>query len=469
MADASTSLNLIQDTNTTAIKGVVDGLGALADIAGGVGAIVTVIDFIIGANQHATQSLGDIQKMLKQEFALLNARVKADSIARRESELNDAYREADSVMGTLKADVLTDPPLPWGIRSLKIGQCISAVDTFDYQTNAHLWQTFFPDEIYYQDWWSGKMMPEPDADLTVFTDRYTLPEYLRILYIFIAVIRAFDERYRTNYTANVSQYINNITDVHDVSAAGVRLMPLADEQGATCQWSGGDGGTIFLIYLRQDSEYRENTPWMGATPRNGDINGTPGLPSSAYFNDNVKLFQPFGAVHLYSGYSAFGKFPPVPNLGRNASPFPPPQIIYDRFRLKSVIAAHGRRKDVYRGVGLSAVRDAIDALGEVLGKARLTPDTGRWWSLRETAYLLDPVHAASIRWVSEGYINDPKDARWFDEYKINNALGARDVLGRLFDLSPHLPPDPPDATSLSWRNALDRALLRNRVDPQKWW
>jgi hypothetical protein len=89
--------------------------------------------------------------------------------------------------------------------------------------------------------------------------------------------------------------------------------------------------------------------------------------------------------------------------------------------------------------------------------------------LRETAYLLDPAHATSIRWVSQSYIDDPKDARWFDEYKSNGALGARDVLGRLFELSPDLSPELAGDTSLSWRTALDRALLRNRVDPKTWW
>ena len=452
MSNLSDALEAIGIKNGVGVELLGGVAGMFADVSG-------VLDLVtlLAKNDDVLNKLADIQTELRTAFSRLHEDDRATRIIDRENRLNDAYSLSDSVLGTLQADVAAN--LDWAARSDRIEKCIEAVDKLDFTAQ---FLTLFDDEIYYQDWWFGKgSWPAPSGAL-VFTDRYTLPAYMRAVLAFLMVIRAFDPDYREHYSSEMQKYADRLTSVHDLSASGVKLMPIPDWLGATCQWSGGDGGTPFLVFLPQDTPFREQTPWLGAVPK-----GSP--PSDA------DTSQPFGAVHSYSGASASGEFPRVPNLGQNVHPPPNPSVLYARLEPKIVVAAHGRRKALYALIGMSDLWDFINGLRTLLGQSGWGLDPGRWWSLREVAYLLDDAGHRQVANASEtGGNPEPPDvgiadSRWWENYKLNGAVSARDVIGRLTDLS-HLPPSPPKSVALSWRNALDRSLLNSPVsDPLAWW
>lgn len=426
--------------------------GIFADLAG----VIEIVN-LLSKNHDIENALADIQNALREAFSQLHADDRAQRILDREGKLADAYALSDSVLGTLKADMAAD--LDWAARSDRIQKCIQAVDKLDYNEQ---FMSLFDDEIYYEDWWSGRALgPTPDAAL-VFTDRYSLPAYMRAVYAFILVIRAFDPNFRGNNQVSIRKYADRLTRVHDTSAGGVRLMPIPAWDSATCQWAPGDGGTPFLVYLAQTSTFREGTPWLGAVPE--------GNPPPV-----VDIGQPFGAVHSYSGYSMRAEFPRIPNLVWTMPPPPNPALLFTRLQPKTLVASHGRRKRLYAAVGLSDLRDFIDGLHGLSGLPPGGPDPGRWWSLREAAFLLDDIGGKQIIAASQGLdfgpmgATAPLEASWWESYKLDTALGARDVIGRLVSLS-HAPSVPPIDQGLSWRNALDRSLLDRPVaDPLAWW
>ena len=326
--------------------------------------------------------------------------------------------------------------------------------------------TIADDELYYEDWWQGKFLQPPRGTTLVFTDRYTLPKYMHAVYAFLLVIRSFDPAYKEHNLSELRKYEQRLVDVHDLSAGGIKLVGIPSFEEATCQWEGLDGGgTISLVFMLQDSTYREATPWGGAIL--DPANGGPQRPP-------VDTFQPFGAVHIYTGCSAVGEFPPVPDLGRNMHPPPDYSRLYARLQPKIVVAAHSHRKALYKKLGLPRSRDFINGLRQILGDPELGPDPGRWWTLREVAYLLDEMGQIEVVDASQGYPlgREPPpdlDPRWWENYKLKGAVSARDVVGRLIELS-HLPTEPPTNVALSFRNAIDRSALGSPIDnPLKWW
>ena len=466
MSNLSELLNGITGSNSEAVALIGNSLGVLADVSGGAGAILQIIGLFTSANDQVGAQLEKIQTTLLENFTLLNSREKAMVVTQRENRLNDAFREADGVLGTLKADLEADPPLPWGFRSEKIQRCIEAADIFDIAQDDSFWKTLPVDEVYYQDYWSGTMSPAhglPD-DRPIFTDRYTLPAYIRAIHAFVLVIKAFDpDGYAEHFRDNLRRYADQLVTIHDLSAAQIRVLGIPFLTQATCQWEGGEGGTPTLVWYEQNSDYRENTPWMGS-----GSNAQAGLPSGAYFDERVDTFQPFGAVHLFSGSSSVGKFPPVPN-----DPAGVESANYHRLTTKVVVAAHARRKDVYRDVGLSELRTTIDSLRTIAGDPRFKGrDPGQWWTLRELAFLVDPVNEVMLSQVGWGstWRDADVDSQWWETYSVRDGVRASDVLRRLARLSPNSPPTLPEGVALSWRASLEQATMKAPpADPRSWW
>jgi hypothetical protein len=415
--------------------GILGGMGGLlADLSGVLDLVV-----ILNQNEQVIAQLQQLQAQIKSEFDQLHEDDKATRIYNREQTLHVSYALSDSVISTLIVDVANN--IGWGDRSSRIEKCIQAIDQLDYDQQ---FSTLFDDEIYYFDWWSGLNVPDP-VTTSLFTDRYTLPSYVQAVTIFIMVSRAFDPNFVDNYRTNHERYFKRMIDVHDISAGGMLLIPFPDIPNATCQWEGGDGGTPGLIYLPQDSVFRESTPWQGGDP-----------------------LRPFGAVHVYTGSNKVGEFPPLPNLGRHVFPQPPDiNRLFARLLPKLTIAAHAHRKALYASHGLSDLRDFIRSMTKLLGKSDPGPDPGRSWTLREVAYLLGPgvgqLYAASNKIGNAVDI----DKRWWENYKLTGTVKARDVLNRLNDLSDR-PSNPP--ATISFRQTLAKSTLDSPVaDPLRWW
>src|SRR5216683_3736039 len=174
MSSLSDLLKSLGAANSEAIDLIGNAISAVADVGG----VIGLIELFISNNDQANAALAAVQRMLEKNFALLEqeyARGKGDDISQRESDLNMAAAEADSVVATLKADL--NAGLPWFARSDRIQKCINALDLLGGEHSDDKWTTFYPDEVYYLDNWSLAWPKPRDSTLRVFTDRYVLPEY----------------------------------------------------------------------------------------------------------------------------------------------------------------------------------------------------------------------------------------------------------------------------------------------------
>ena len=92
MTNIDITLNLIQESNSNALKTIVDAFGVVADISGGATAILGVIDFITGSRQKANDGLAEMRRASPDRFLPL-ASLPLQDVMRAARELDRAEFE----------------------------------------------------------------------------------------------------------------------------------------------------------------------------------------------------------------------------------------------------------------------------------------------------------------------------------------------------------------------------------------
>ncbi len=93
------------------------------------------------------------------------------------------------------------------------------------------WQAVKADLPYYSDGWSGTLAPQADADGLVFNYTYTLPQFLRAVYILLTAIRALEPKSLPKYTDVFTKCVNRLAAVHQTITSGIvgtRMPSMAD-------------------------------------------------------------------------------------------------------------------------------------------------------------------------------------------------------------------------------------------------
>ena len=355
MSNVSDLLQHIGASDSEAIGLLGDSIGVLADISG-VGAAVDILasllDQFTSTSNQAAAKLEAIQTAIAENFAQLHAEQRAAHILDRLRDLDPAIAQAQSVLDELKSTLLQVPPVTPEFKKDRIRICLEAIERLDRDDK---WLTVFADEIYYgqhgTDLWSGEVLPTPHPTGLVFSSRYILPLYLRVLHIFMLVAAAYEPNYQVTFKEELRRFTERLRQVYETSSAGI-------------------------VPIR--------------------------LPNLELVSDFVLFNGEYGAVHTYSGYSDVsdviaGLFSSEPvAVGTTDSPgsnVVDHVVVLSRDRLLDYYAllrlgSRGRSKDVYIAVGLGRLRKTIDSLRKLTGDPPLLGRDPSAWSFREIDEIL---------------------------------------------------------------------------------
>jgi hypothetical protein len=300
------------------------------------------------------------------------------------------------------------------------------------------------------------MAPSVEDDAgSVYCPNYVMPQLLNAIAIYLEVIRALLPDDISQHTNGLQRFRNFLVTNHDKSRDGIRTMGYPDlsdiPDNDERSWTGE------LIYNARVPAWT-----MGYWDNNGQPHT---LDDGAYYDDRVDYYQPFGAIHIYSGANAYDKFPPIPVDPNN----PTRALDSPGFLIKLALATRARWKDLYQAIGLSVVWDTIEQLGRLTNAAPLGLDAGRWWTLREIHSIAQRPEktgapGARLAWLSDGApLSTPTDIKFRDTLVNLYGLYGMPTINSL---------NPGQPTILSVRAVLDAAMLRAKVPPgqlSKWW
>lgn len=264
----------------------------------------------------------------------------------RNNSLAPAVAQAQTVVDQLKADFLQHPPVTDDYKLQQIGLCLDAVNQLDLETK---WLTVFKDEVYADAailtdrWQLSGFTPQPNADGTVFTDRYNTAYFMQVLSMFLVVAKVFDPDYLSNYAAPLSRFRKRLRWAYDTSADGIQFVNPPPED-------------TFLSVPVTDKDL------LGEWAYNGAF-----------------LSQPYGAVHIYSGLNFINQFAPIPDPPQ----WPPPDYFWQQFYALLDLQNRECWKKTHNKAGLDIVYDTYAALMRLTGQQGTYINAGTTWTLRE--------------------------------------------------------------------------------------
>jgi hypothetical protein len=371
LGDLITSLT---GDNTGALSEAADVIGSIASFAGGAGSFVSaLINIVQPADQRVQQTLVAMQAKIDDDFRHLTKDIAAQGILDKERDIDlGGVNPAAAILAILPTIISELPTLPEDYVLAQIQTCIGCVQFFtDYDDK---WVIPWDSLPQYSDKWSGTIAPPPSQ--FIFNYQYVLPQFLRAIYIFQAVVTGLRPSYLSHpdFQALLAKCAAKLQTVHDTMAAGITgtTLPTAGEvaeigtsQGAM-QW---------------------RSPWYGAAVQ----------PIMSFWGSPD--LWPFGAVEIYSGlasvqsYAVFEPFEFLPSPG-----YPPAA-----FAALVALRVANCKKQMYKQLGLPAIRAVINQLLMLTGQPVSTARGYETWSLREAASIMGiPVggHAPAPFWAT---------------------------------------------------------------------
>jgi hypothetical protein len=433
MSNLGDLLNLFGGSNRKSLEAVGSVLGILADVSGAIGAFGDFASFERQDNEN-TALLADIKHSLQDLLDAVdqvNAQLRWGDITGRWGAIDDAFADANTVLDGLPTDLQHLQELDFAARSARISECVHTIELLIVPER---WLLFVNDPAYYHDAWNGTMAPDPEDSVgSVFSDAYVMPQLLRALSIYLEVIRLLTPDDLPTHSADLQRFRQALLANYAKSKNDIKTMGYLDAGS---------------------SAFADERSWQGTLMFNAATTWDFGSTASAYYDDGVTYYQPFGAVHVSSGVNAFDKFPPAPA---------PADTGFPSFLVRLALATRSRWKDVHLAAGLSLVWDAIDQLGRLTGLAAIGNDEARWWTVRELHSVLnvpeklDNVH--ELAWLSDGApLSTPAP------------ISTREVLGRYYRLYGIPSADP--SMPISVRAVITTGTLRQKVQPAdlpRWW
>jgi hypothetical protein len=473
MSNTSDLLNQLAGANNGPISLVGNVLGTLADVSGSVQAVVDLIGLFVNSNQEIVSQLNDLETEIQNDFAALNAELRAENILIRLNSLDPAVAEAQAAIDQLQADLSQSPPVDEGYKLQQIGYCLDAVEQLNQDDK---WLTNFADEIYYgssydptkpandpgttTDGWTGLLAPTPNADGTVFSCRYILPDFMKVLFDFMLVAAAFEADYQTEYQAALKSYTARLQTVYNTSKQGIVIMRTPDQAQV-----GILNGSYNVVYF-----YGQYWPYLDGRQGGGTLPGTQSQWHAPFTNSTLPLaygpdgpqggpkpaqcadilpsldpgsyyFQDYGVVHLYSGYSNVSNYPPIPK------PAVKPDVFWPQFSASLNLVIRRNFKQACAAVGLATVWNTINLLLRLTGD----PPVGAYdpdvvWTLREIGQILGSAFGGASTPPPSGIS------------AADTISGLETIVASMQEGSGGASPAPPVKRPMSLRNALNAAL-----------
>jgi hypothetical protein len=337
MSNLSDLLKAITDSNSSAVGIAGDVIGTAADFSGAAGAVLQ----LIGLFAPKDDELQNLLQTIQSGFSQLQLQGSASDKLQRMRDIDQGINAAVGVFEQLPAIVASSPTPDFCLAQIQI--CVDAVLFFsDFDDK---WQAVQTDLPYYSDSWNGELAPTPGADGLVFNYIYTLPQFLRSIYILLTTIAALQPATLSSYLDVLTKSLSRLESVHDaITSGGIVGTKLPTLSG----W--GD--------------------WMNVDADTGAI-----------------TTFPYGAIEIYSGTSLVSSYlvdyfnyddVDVKGLGSSALTF------LELLQLR--ITAQMKALSIQ--IGLPAVWQAMVQLRRLTGQAASTAPLYEAWSFGEVTSLL---------------------------------------------------------------------------------
>ncbi len=417
LSDLKDAIDKISNGNDEGIALIGSSIGTIADLAGGVGAVISVVQLASallgsGGDDQTQAMLNDILATIKAEYQKLHKEVQGLIDKFESASVNNTLVVTAVAIGqNLASDVAAN--LSSDGKSSRLEACLAAVNSLALTASAgglnQVWQVVQEDQLYFvptNPWvyddgglpsadfpftyenlaFQRTFIPDAGPDGLVFNYTYVLPAYLRTIMIYLAVGVAFYPNFghdHPDHTAQLRHIAEDLLGAHDLIKGGIVSIaaPSKDDVIPYGWFQDDTGGWTADIAL--GPVYRSS--WEVATIESGGDYNREYVPPTDYI-------RPYGAINLFSGYSSVGSYsdPGLPDGAPNHFPPDhigpdawPPSDWYLGFYGKYLLYTLKRNKDVYRETALSQVRQIINHLRVLAGDPVLTGPVFADWSLRE--------------------------------------------------------------------------------------
>jgi hypothetical protein len=318
-------------------------IGTLADFSGALATIDTIIS--------PDASMNDVLNEIRADFTALTGQIAGEDKLQRMRAMDQVIDPAVGVFEQLPAILATMPAVSQEYRLNQIQICEDAVIAFTNDEDK--WLAVHADLPFYSDSWSGTVAPEPRSDGLVFNYTYTLPQFLRAIYIFLAAIRTLEPSSLQHYQVTLSGCLQRLESVHQ-----------------TIVTSGIAGSRMPGAY----SVGQYNTDF---TPPSYDVEWTAD-----------QVFWPYGAIEIYSGASNMSSYQTDyfnyfdADLGYWYTDQAKNFLTLVQFRIIR------KQKALYIQLGIPVVRQIINQLRQLTGQPPITDVPYETWPIDEVASTL---------------------------------------------------------------------------------
>lgn len=388
MSNLADLLKDIGDKNSTPVALIGDTIGTLADVAGGVGAIVALVGLFTGAGDQTEAELQNILSTMNADFAQLNADLRAENLILAQTNIANQVAAAQAQLGELTA-LINALPLSKEDRTTHIVPLLASLGALSPEVP--IWEAVFAPQIYWSDpnqYFAlnifgqesdagyGPQQPAqaaPNSD-TVFAYVYVLPAYLYVLFAFLAVAGVIDPDFVKNYAGtpggplpdSIRGAANLLKGRHDTIFGGITQL-------SPGYWDGKSLWAYLAPLLIKVTPTPGSILWPGVSPIPPLLQpGQIGLPRGDTTGANIE----YGAVEKFSGYSSMANY--QLSFGTDIDPNSTDPSPFNKFQLRLL----KRAKDVYTSVGLLHVWNTINSLRKIVGDAPSPRPNFADWSFK---------------------------------------------------------------------------------------
>ncbi|HEX3682049.1 MAG TPA: hypothetical protein VHU83_05850 [Bryobacteraceae bacterium] len=375
LSDLLAALNL---DHVSAIKTAGGILGGAIGLTADVSAAVDVIESLVSSDP----SVQDVLNTITADFNKLNAILSAEDKLERMRDIDQGMKDAVAVFLDLQATITSVPPVTQDYKEAQITICVAAVNFFD---NDDKWQVNQADSPYYSDQWSGTLAPPGGDGGLAFNYIYTLPQFLRSIYILLTTISALDPSSLSAYADTLTVALGRLTTIHEtVVSSGIvgTKMPGIEDVGQIQVFNSTNYEAIFTGPNWSDAELGE---------------------------------YPFGAVEIYSGANNVSSYRSIFNYSAVDLRTLPTAQATNFLKLVQLNITR-QRKALYTDIGFPLVWQAMNQIRSVLGQPLSIDPLYSSWS---------PTEAQSILGLTLPSPAGQQPEPWWEEpYGLEAALGA---------------------------------------------
>ncbi len=354
MSNISELKDIIDKGDASALTTTGAIFGTLADISGGIGFVqlaIGAIEGLISQDDSLQQILGTIQAA----FTELQAQISASDKLQRMRDVDQGINPAMAVFEQLPAILAAEPPPSQDFKLTQIQTCIEAVLFFaDYEDK---WQAVKTDLRYYSDSWSGDMSPQAGEDGLVFDYVYTLPQFLRAIYILLTAIGALEPTSLQYYSDVLERCLSRLESVHQTIVTS-GIVPMKTPRPLD----------IGMITVEPIPSFTSN--WLIDTDR---LN---------------PFYYPYGAVEVYSGSYILRSYATdaFNYWGADLSTWWLPNA--NNFMTLLDFRQIKKMKELYTQIGMPTVYNVTNQLRQLLGQPPQAQPIYSAWSFAEVESLL---------------------------------------------------------------------------------